>query len=149
MKRVMLLIFFAGISCTQNRIVHYEYDNVVITRVDKSAESFFYYGICDDKSNPCPKSYIRAKYNGFDGSMGGYLIFHPNDKVEILRMFRFFEDTGHNSFLYLSEYDDNYALNRFTDSIRGDYRNRAWISDILSEEKEQNDKNNSKVMTVY
>ncbi|MBL3657118.1 hypothetical protein [Fulvivirga sediminis] len=81
--------------------------------------------------------------------MGGYLIFHPNKKVEILRMYGYFNEIGDTSSLYLNQYDDNYRLNKRLDSIQGTYGSKVWISDVIDEEKDANLKNSSKVKAIY
>ena len=150
MKKIIavLLVLFCA-SCAKEEAIYYHYDGITITRIDKNAESYFYYDSCNNESIPCPNSFIRAEYSGFDGSMGGYLVFHPDKKVEILRMYGSFKEVGDTSLLYTNQYNDNYQLNEWIDSIRGNYDNRAWLSDVIEEEKDSNSNNKSRVITIY
>lgn len=48
---------------TREKIV-YEYNGIVITRIYKNAEGYFYYG--KHEINDLPNSYIKVQYAGFD-----------------------------------------------------------------------------------
>ncbi|MBY5952861.1 hypothetical protein KUV23_17905 [Algoriphagus marincola] len=75
---LILLVIFS--SCCDTHVeVTYEYEDVVIKRVDECGISTFYYG---EISNNSPR--VWATYSGINDGFSGYLVFGENQKVMIL-----------------------------------------------------------------
>lgn len=75
---LILLVTFSS-CCDIHTEVTYEYEDVVINRVDECGISTFYYG---EISNTSPR--VWAKYSGINDGFSGYLAFSENQKVTIL-----------------------------------------------------------------
>ena len=68
------------VSCCNTHVgVTYEYNGLVIRRVDKCGISTFYYGNISNKS---PK--IWVEYSGISDGFSGYLVFGEKRKVMLL-----------------------------------------------------------------
>ncbi|MEK6482618.1 hypothetical protein WJR50_34140 [Catalinimonas sp. 4WD22] len=142
------MIVTLSVSCSEKKFIYYEFDGVTITRIDEEAESYFYYGRCDDIQH-CPDKFIWAEYHGLDGVMGGYLVFQKNRQVKFIRMYDHFEEIGGNSPLYLFQFSENIRFINWQDSIKGNYNNIIRIADVLNLEKTLNNRNNSRVKATY
>ncbi|WP_253403925.1 hypothetical protein [Pontibacter sp. HSC-36F09] len=136
-------------SCEKREFIYYEYDGTVITRVNRDAESYFYYGRYNENSSALPDEYIRAEYAGFDGIMNAYLVFEKGRKVRFVEMYDYFEQIGNSPGLYLFEYKENADFIKWHDSIAGDYDNSVFIYNVTDTERLVNQRNNSKVAVEY
>lgn len=147
-KLVVLILFCVVFySCERyDAIIHYQYNGVTITRLDKDAVSYFYYGF-STKESDLPEDYIEASYHGFDGVMDGYLIFSQDKKV-ILVPATYFKEKGIAASFSLKQYDNPNFI-KWRDSIHGNYGNIIQVSNIIKLEKEYNIKNYSKVKALY
>lgn len=144
-KLFLLLLVFC--SCERfDSIIHYRYNGVTITRLDKDAVSYFYYGNFSKESD-LPEEYIEASYRGFDGVMEGYLVFLNDKKVAVVPT-TYFEQKAHTANLFLKEYENPDYIN-WVDSISGRYKNIVAISHVIKLEKQRNQKNYSKVLVSY
>lgn len=141
MRIVLFFLMLAFISC-RNDIIKYRYDDVVVTRVDRDGLAKLYYG---DFDNNFPDSCIKIEYSGFNSGISGYLIFHPNKKVEVnSRGGGYFTSSySEKSMIFLKEISDN-----FSDSIRGKYDRVLHLSG-MGLEQELNQKFNSNVKAIY
>ncbi len=75
---LILIVVFS--SCCDTYVeVTYEYEDVMIKRVDECGISTFYYG---EISNSSPR--VWATYPGINDGFSGYLVFGENQKVIIL-----------------------------------------------------------------
>ncbi|MES2727909.1 MAG: hypothetical protein V4643_12445 [Bacteroidota bacterium] len=151
--RIIVIIFFALVitSCSKQKVIKYEKNGVIITRVDKDADTYFYYGNYDESY---PASHIRAEYHGFDGIMHAYIVFHPNEKVEILRLDGVFYDDkmGANQNLYLTDHS-KIDLDSFQSEIKVKCDNVIEITDGINDnfktEKLLNERIHSQVKVIY
>ena len=146
-KLFLLLFYISLYSCERfDSIIHYQYNGVTITRLDKDAVSYFYYGNFSKESD-LPEEYIEASYRGFDGIMEGYLVFLNDKKVAIVPT-TYFEQKAPTADLFLKEYENPDYIN-WVDSISGRYKNIVAISHVIKLEKQRNQKNHSKVLVSY
>lgn len=77
---VFVVLLMASASCCDKHLeASYEYEEVVIRRLDKCGVTEFYYGDISDQS---PK--ISAEYSGINDGFSGYLIFMEDGKVLLL-----------------------------------------------------------------
>lgn len=150
LKKIGAFIFLFGLlsSCTEEKIIYYEFEGVTITRIYKNAESYFYYGKCNDKKTKCGDSYIIGKYSGFDGLMRGFLVFENDKSVKMIK-FESLEQIGKDSLLYLFEFKEPYMAGDWHETIRGNYNNVLEVYSVLNIEQERNKKNRSKVNATY
>jgi hypothetical protein len=139
----ILLSILIFSSCSQENRIFYEYNGVVITRINKDNQIYFYRGKQEDSS------FIKAEYSGLNSGMGAYLVFKPNGMVELVKVYDSFEKFGSDSSLVLKEYKENIEFIKWTDSIKGNYNNIIEVSDIINIEKERNLQNHSKVKVTY
>lgn len=144
---IIFLISLILVSCSNNEAIKYEYNGVTITRIDRDADVYFYYG---NDINNLPKSYIKANYSGFNNGMGAYLVFENNKKVQLIRCVGLFKsiESDTNSKLQLV---DHSSLNifDFEKKIKNNYENVISLSNVIELEKEENIKNRSKVKATY
>lgn len=151
--RVIGIVFFAltMTSCSKHKVIKYEKNGVVITRVDEDADTYFYYGNYDGSY---PASHIQAQYHGFDGYMHAYIVFHPNKRVEILKLGGDFYDNkiGDNQNLYLTDYI-KIDLDSFQNEIKVKCDNVIEITDGINDnfktEKLLNERIHSQVKVIY
>jgi len=141
MRIILFFIMIAFFSC-RNDIIKYRYDDVVVTRVDRDGEARLYYG---DFDKNFPDSCIKIEYSGFNSGISGYLVFHPNKKVEVnSRGGGYFSSSyGENSMIFLKDVRRN-----FSDSIKGQYDRVLHLSG-MGLEQELNKKFNSNVKAIY
>jgi len=145
----MIIVFFILISCNEKgRFIHYSYNGVTITRVDKGNHIWFYYGDFTN-SDSLPKQSIAASYRGFDGYMEGYLVFKENKVVKIVRTGGMFETILLNDSLKLEEFESNIKFIKWVEEFKGNYQNIYWLSDHEQSEIQNNQENNSAVKAVY
>ena len=154
MKKILLIsaVLILLHSCSMRNVIYYEYNGVTITRISEEAESIFYYGKCNDENIPCPKSFIKATYSGFNNLMDGYLVFHSNKRVELIGFdgFPIIDSIkGLKDSLYLNEFPNPLDVFTFRDKIGGNYDSIVYISDVLEIEKDDNKRNHSKVKAIY
>ena len=94
MKYFLFLIPLIVLSscCDTNMEVTYEYEGVVVKRVDECGMSTFYYGEISDTS---PR--VWAKYSGINDGFSGYLVFSENQKVMLLSGDGYFQSANINT----------------------------------------------------
>lgn len=152
MKYPIIIILFLSIllmNCfsTKEKIV-YEYNGIVITRIYKNAESYFYYG--KHEINDLPNSYIKAEYAGFDGLMGALLLFEKNGNVKFIGCYGLFTTTGINSNSKLQLIEDHNVMQPLFDFEKlVKNKNVIYLSDVIQYEKKENVKNHSNVNATY
>ncbi|WP_207427441.1 hypothetical protein [Pedobacter sp. SYSU D00535] len=135
------------LSCQnqQKKIVYYEYNGVVITRINDFPKDRFYYGKFDPEVDKLPESYIESKFSGFDGGMGAYLIFKPNKHVEIIREWGNFSPVRLKENLILIDTMENIKFIHWRDSAKGNLKNIAYVSHVLDLERKTNSNEKSQV----
>lgn len=81
MKYALVFIIIISFSscCGIHNEVKYQYQNILVTRIDECGETSFYYGDGQDRNGR-----IWAKYSGINDGFKGYLQFNKNGKVTIL-----------------------------------------------------------------
>ncbi|MES2484357.1 MAG: hypothetical protein V4581_00180 [Bacteroidota bacterium] len=150
MKKVLIVIMlFTLISCEEKeRFIHYTYNGVTVTRVDKGTLIKFYYGNYNAHKSLPPQS-IAASYRGRDGYMEGYLVFKENKVVKIVRTGGMFEAIIPYDSLKLEEFDSNIKFIEWHDKFKGNYQNICWLSDSDKFEIQNNKENKSAVKAIY
>ncbi len=132
---IIILLAIPLVSCCpRNRKTIYEYNDIVIKRIEKCNKTIFYYG---DFSKESPR--IWAKYSGINSGFSGYLVFKSNGKVELIGIGDFYyADLDTTKFEY-----NHYDLWTPTgDSVYEIYLSRE-------REKYWNSKKNTKVKAIY
>jgi len=132
-------------SCSE--VIIYEYKGVAITRVEKNADIYFYYG--NHINHDFPNSFIKAHYSGFNSGMNAYIIFENNKKIKLIPINGFFETVGVDKNSKLKLDDRGIHLFEFEKTIKNKYDNVISISNLLVPEKEDNFKNHSNVKATY
>jgi hypothetical protein len=145
----IILMMFA--SCSDERAIFYEYNGVTITRVDNGNQNYFYYGRFD--KGIYPENPLKSDYSGLNSGMQAYLIFKPNNEVEVLNIMGAFDDQKASNFLRLKvNKNEEFIFFDWKDSIdniNGSYDNVIEVHSILKIEQERNKKNQSKVKVLY
>jgi hypothetical protein len=116
-----------------------------VTRVTEGTNDYFYYGKYDLGS--LPESYIASSYQGFDGGMGGYLIFGSN-RVELIRLYGIFKKVGPDQRITLKEMD-NMEFLKWKDSLGANYDRVSFLYSAVNVEKRTNQNNRTKVNIKY
>ena len=151
MKNIFCVLFFLSflISCSERKLklIYYEYDDLIVTRISDYPKDFFYYGKYTEKN--LPESYIKSEFSGRDGGMGAYLIFKKDSSVEIIPIYDNFEKIGLESKLNLNDDIENIQFIKWRESINSNFNNVIYLSNSLTLEKETNEKENTKVKTEY
>ena len=133
------------LSCANHaKRVYYQYKGITITRIDKDAESDFYFGHIADEEKP-PESYLKVTYPGIDGSMDGYLIFQK-DSVSVISLTGYYNYSGAETPLKPNSRMDNGKFSRWEEEIEGKYANVCRISNDFDEQKKMNEENKSDVV---
>lgn len=144
MKKLFLFLFL--ISCQQEKLIYYNYNDVTVTRRDEGNQIFFYYG--KFTSENLPQSYIGAEYKGFDGAVQAYLTFLPSRQVELRRIMGVFTIFGNEKKITIVQ-EENVTLNPFLETLNGNFKNTIQVSNSLKLEQKINLKNKSQVTTNY
>ncbi|MOA10211.1 hypothetical protein D3C78_1300920 [compost metagenome] len=148
MTRVVFFVAFFLVACTKESIRYYEYKDVVVTRVDSANYVMFYYGkynLEGDDFRGLPA--LSVFYKGFDGGMGGYMIFKSDKRIEMIRAYGFFNSIDSTK-IFLKDYEENYQYIDWTSRIKGKYDSVVYVSDVNSVETALNKNNNSKVKVI-
>ena len=150
MKKILFLLLFSFfLSCSKKEnFIYYTYNNVTITRLDKGNEMILYFGK-QTSLKDLPKSYLKAKYNGFDGLISCYLIFNDSANVEVVTVEGIFDTIKTGNKLRLVKFNNNLDFIKWNDKIKNNYKNIIELSDVVKNEIRRNEKNNSKVKTSY
>ncbi|MBT0813067.1 hypothetical protein KIH41_17395 [Litoribacter ruber] len=143
-----LVLMVVTFSCSEEKIIYYEYEGVTITRVYSSSISYFYYGRCSGKNPKCSKNYILGTYSGFDGMMRGFLVFEGDSSVKMVK-FESLRQVGNDSLLYLYDFEEPYLASIWYEKISGNYNNIIEVYSAINIEQERNKKNHSKVKAFY
>jgi len=148
-KFLIVVLFLTLISCEdKERFIHYTYNGVTITRVDKGNKIWLYYGDFDDVKL-LPKQCITITYSGFDGLVEGYLVFNENKTVKVIRIDGRFNTIITSDSLKMEEFDRNIEFIRWDDKIKGNFQNVYFLSDLRKREVKINYENNSAVKAIY
>lgn len=138
-------------SCSKQKVIKYKYSGVTITRIDKNAATYFYYG---DYDRNYTKYNIKVEYSGFNNGIDAYLIFQPDKTVEIIHVmgkFKAESEYAKNSIQFKEV--NNIQFLDWKDSLEGNLNNVIHIVDGLTDnyntEKLLNMRNNSKVIASY
>lgn len=145
MRSILILFIFLAFSC-KHEIIKYSHEDVSVTRVDTDGQTKLYYGAFD---NNFPDSCIKIEYSGFNSGLSGYLVFHPDKRVQVISEGGgyFTSSCGENSMLFLKDYVDS-KRDFSSDSLKGRFDRVLYLSG-LGLEQEINTKNNSNVKAVY
>jgi len=145
---ISILISFS--SCTEKeQIIRYKYDEVIITRVNKSKRTFFYYGDVNNQKMASTRTSIIVDW-AFDDILFGFLLFHKNGTVEIIDGGggNFQTQKGDNN-IFTKKYDNSEFL-KLLNHYRAPhmYDNLFQISNNLDLEKARNMEFGSKVSII-
>jgi len=144
---VCLCILFLS-SCKRDRLTLYSYKGVNLTRIDKDAETYFYYGDFRDKSE-FPSEYIKATYSGSNYLMSSYVIFNNDKTITFVDMGDGIEKQGSSKYLNVFEHKSNISFIKWQEGFQGKFDSLLRIDDVLKHEQAINKENNSKVKAVY
>jgi len=136
-------------ACSNSgKIIQYEYNGVVITRVNKYPEDYFYYGKFDNTKN-LPEQYILSKFSGFDGLMSAFLIFKKDKTVEIIPVADDFSQTADNHLMKLNDKMENIDFIHWRDRTSSNMDSIVELSDVIKLEITRNKTGHSKVNAKY
>lgn len=146
---VFILFFF--ISCNvPEEIMHYEYNQIRITRINIDKKAFFYYGNCNNKDVTCNEASVIVDWS-FDDFLFGFLLFHPDGTVEIINGGGGkFQKARGNSKVFIKDYT-NLELQTILSSYKSshNYDNLFQLSDNPTLEKNRNFDFKSNVKLTY
>lgn len=138
-------------SCSNEKVIFYEYNGVTITRVENGNLNYFYYGRFDKREYP--ENYIISEYSGLNSGMQAYLIFNTDNTVEILNTMAYFNAEKSSPYLFIKDnHDESLKFWKWKDSldkINGCYENVIEVNSALKLEQKRNNKNKSKVKAIY
>jgi len=77
---LILIVVVLSSCCGLHTEVKYQYQDIVITRIDECGETNFYYGDGQNDSS----GRVWVEYSGINDGFKGYLKFSKNGKVVIL-----------------------------------------------------------------
>lgn len=135
-------------SCERDRLTVYTHNGVSLTRIDKDAETYFYYGDFR-KDTELPNDYIKATYSGFSYVMQSYVIFNNDKTLTFVDMGDGMEKSGKSKYLNLAEYMENVKFIKWQQSFKNKFDSVLRIDDVLKIEKKINSENHSKVHAFY
>ncbi|RFZ85903.1 hypothetical protein DYU05_10050 [Mucilaginibacter terrenus] len=155
LKVIIAFSLILLLGCNQiDKKVEYRYGDMVITRIDKSSNSYFWFGVVKEGEDKDPD--IKINWGGFDGGFRAYLIFE-SDHVELFREYGFFKVVKANRHITIShkfkhETDDfdNVSAIHWMDSLSGSFKNVRMIqSPPYESELKVNKDNHSEVNAVF
>ena len=128
----MIFTYFLT-SCSHEKIAHYNYNSVTITRVDKEAESNFYYGDVKPTEVKNITKCIHVEFHGLNNGMDLFMVFKPNKTVEFINygLGNIAEMGGKNKNIFIAEYD-----NGILDSVLNKYKTENFGFIRMSDSKE-------------
>lgn len=135
-------------SCERDRFTLYSHNGVSLTRIDKDAETYFYYGDLRDKSE-LPNEYIKATYSGSNYVMSSYVIFNNDKTITFVDMGDGIEKQGSSQYLNMFEHKNNVDFINWQKTFEGKFDSVLRIDDVLKVEQKINKENNSKVKATY
>ena len=149
MKYIYIIIILVSVlSCSSNdeKLIHYSYNNVNITRVDKGNISYFYYGYCNNNDIRCINESVSIDWR-FDRYLFGFILFKDDSTVEIIDGGggSYINYSHANSKLYKREYDNTQLDNIEVLKKKDGYDNLFQLSNDLVLEHKRNKKFGSKV----
>lgn len=152
MKRVHFLEIVAIlslVSCSKtNNYIYYTYNNTTITRIDDGTDIYLYPGrLRTDDS--LPNTYVKARYQGFDGYMECLAIFKDNGNVEIIREGAIFDTINTGMKIRMIEFSNITNSINWYEKKKGNYNNIIKLSSALNFEIKQNKINHSNVKAEY
>ena len=129
------------------KLIYYEYNDVVITRREVGNKAYFYYG--KHEAN-FPETYICGIVQGRDGCFEGHLVFKKDKSVDFIPGGYIIEE-GNDTMFCLIEESESGDLSRrreWYDRIKGNFDSVYRINYAFDAEKRYNGDNHSKVV-VY
>jgi hypothetical protein len=145
---IFSLLLIALNSCSRDRLTIYQYNESTITRIDKDAETYFYYGNYRNIDS-LPKEYIIARYSGFNYAMASYLIFKKDKTVTFVNLGDGLEKVGNSKSINIFKHRDNIHFINWAETFESKYDSIIRIDDVLKMEREINKTNKSKVSATY
>ena len=135
MRYITITLFFLFLlfSCNE-KIIYYEYNDHIITCVDKGDEMYFYDGKYDLNDVESANSYILAKKDKVDHAIEGYIYFGLNKKVEIYPIFGDFQQKGKSkNLIVLSRFviDTTYEVPPEIAKLYGKHYKYTWADSII------------------
>lgn len=136
----MALLFFVGCD-HRKQIIHYQYNGVKITRLNKGDKIFFSYGYSNKEKEIIKDASVLVDYT-FDKFLFGFLLFHKNGTVEIIsggggdykslmknsRLFFQTDSSSSLDFVKKGKYDNLYQISDDLDAEGN--RNRSFESNV-------------------
>lgn len=140
MKYLTVLFAWVLISscCGLHTEVKYEYQNVVLTRIDECGITTLYYG--NDTGEKYGK--IWMEYSGINDGFDGYVKFEKGGKITIMSSDGLFKSENLNLAYFVLDDDFSYSRPEIGDSI-------CYIALSTSYEKENNAKGKTGVDIEY
>lgn len=152
MKKLSVIIICFSIclmlSCGRKRISIYNYNEVTLTRIDKDAETFFFYGDFSDERN-LPNNYIKATYRGFNHIMSSYIIFNNDKTLTFVDMGDGLETYGNPKYMSIFEHKENIDFINWENKFISKYDSIVRIDNVLEIERRLNKNNKSKILVNY
>ncbi|NQX38630.1 hypothetical protein HQN84_07205 [Pedobacter steynii] len=151
MKKNMFIYFFAlmFLSCKEDaqKIIHYEFEGVKVSRYDLEKRTYLYYGECNNAISIKKNVSLIIDWQ-FDDFLQASLIFHKDRKVQILSGGGGkFKQISRKNEIYFKEYGSP-EYNKIMDQYAApnDLNNLCYIFDNTQFELEENKKLGSKVV---
>jgi hypothetical protein len=148
----LFLLLISSFSCSlkNERVVHYQYKGVQITRIDRGSESTFFYGFCDNDEIECVNASVTIDWT-FDNYLFGFILFNNDSTVEIIDggggEYKVHKNSNPRLFMKKYEYFQMADIESFVD--RGDYNNLFQLSNDLELEEKRNKEFRSKIKAEY
>lgn len=80
-KRILSFFSILGLaSCANQNITCYQFEDVIVTRVDYNNKSVFYYGHCNFNRGLCDSSRSFSVQYNFRGGIDLHMVFKKDDK---------------------------------------------------------------------
>lgn len=148
---LILLLIALLFSCdyAAEKYIYYEYAGIVVTRLDKGKQTYFYYGQCDNEGLKCQEPSVEVDWS-FNDYLDGFILFHENGIVEVISAggTRYKSNDKGDSRLLTKEYSNSELgklLNPYYENEASE--NLYHIYSIIETEKKVN--TNSKVKPTY
>lgn len=137
-RTIVIILSVICLVCCDSKIeIVYNYNEIIIKRVDTNGKTIFYYGEIS-KDNPR----IWVEYSGINDGFSGYLKFDERGKVSIL--------SGDGYFQTINDDTTKFEYRRIAAYERPELtENVYFVQDAIRYEQEKNNESVTKVNVTY
>lgn len=146
---IMFILSITACASKREKIIHYVYNGVQVTRVDLGNRSCFYYGYCNNEDIPCFNESVTIDWS-FDNYLFGFILFNNDSTVEIINGGggEYINHKNSDTRLFVIKYKNFQMSNIESYSEGEDYDNLLQLSNNIELEIKRNNEFGSRVDAI-